>query len=185
MNRLNKALGLATRTLVLTTMLLPGALAVKAQTAKGGKVDPTWLHATTATKTAEFKLVAGMSDANGGMNFDGFSRGALVLTVPQGWTVVMHFKNDDPNLPHSVAIIADADPVPVGNVTLAFDHATSGRLDQGFSAGQGGDIRFVAGKAGSYLIFCAVPGHGVAGMWIRLTVSATADAPALATGPER
>lgn len=185
MNRLNNALDLATRTLVLTAMLLLGALAVGAQTAKGGKVDPTWLHATAATKTVEFKLVSGMSDANGGMNFNGFGRGALVLTVPQGWTVVMHYKNDDPNLPHSVAIIADADPVPVGNVTPAFDHATSGRLDQGFSAGQGGDIRFVAGKAGSFLIFCAVPGHGAAGMWIRLTVSATADAPTLTTGPER
>src|SRR2546430_7463006 len=80
------------------------------------------------------------------MNFNGFGRGGLVLTVPQGWTVVLHFKNEDPNLPHSVEVIPDAAPMPVGPVTPAFEHATTGRLDQGFSAGQGGDVRFVSGK---------------------------------------
>ncbi len=171
--------------LTLTGALLLGAVGARAQTAKGGKIDPTWLRVDVPTKTAEFKLVAGLSDANGGMNFNGFGRGALALTVPQGWTVVLHFKNQDPNLPHSVEVIPDATPMPVGPVTPAFEHATTGRLDQGFSAGQGAEVRFVSGKAGSFLIFCAVPGHGAAGMWIRLAVSETTDKPALATAAER
>jgi len=29
------------------------------------------------------------------------------------------------------------------------------------------------------MIFCAVPGHGLAGMWIRLSVSATEKRPTL------
>ena len=171
--------------LTLTGALLLGAVGARAQTAKGGNIDPTWLRVDVPSKTAEFKLVAGLSDANGGMNFNGFGRGALVLTVPQGWTVVLHFKNQDPNLPHSVEVIPDATPMPVGPVTPAFEHATTGRLDQGFSAGQGAEVRFVSGKAGSFLIFCAVPGHGAAGMWIRLAVSETTDKPALATAAER
>lgn len=170
--------------LTLTGALLLGAVGARAQTAKGGKIDPTWLRADAAKKTVEFKLVAGLSDANGGMNFDGFSRGGLALTVPQGWTVVLQFKNEEPNLPHSVEVIADGEAVPTGPVPPAFDHATSGRLDQGFPSGQGADVRFVAAKAGSFLIFCAVPGHGAAGMWIRLGVSKTADKPALATVPQ-
>ncbi len=150
------------RGLFLTSALLLGAATTaEAQSATGVRIDPAWLRADAVSKTAEFKLVGGLTELNGGMNFNGFSRGALVLTVPQGWNVVLHFKNQDPNLPHSVEIIP------------------------GFSAGQGTDVRFVAGKAGAFLIFCAVPGHGAAGMWIRLAVSPSADKPSLATAPER
>lgn len=173
------------RGLFLTGALLLGAAATVAQSAPGAKIDPAWLKADAASKTAEFKLVGGLSEVNGGMNFNGFSRGGLVVTAPVGWNVVLHFKNQDPNLPHSVEVIADGPAVPIGPVAPAFEHATTGQLDQGFGAGQGGDVRFVAGKAGAFLIFCAVPGHGAAGMWIRLNVSPTADKPSLATGPER
>ncbi len=176
---------LGARGLLLAGALLLGAVGAEAQTAKGGKIDPAWLRVDAATKSVEFRLVGGLTDLNGGMNFNGFSRGALVLTVPQGWNVVLHFKNQDPNLPHSVEVIPDADAVPSGPVPPAFEHAATGRVDQGFPAGQGADVRFVAGKAGSFLMFCAVPGHGAAGMWIRLAVSTTADKPALTTALER
>src|SRR6266568_7548062 len=173
------------RSLLLTGALLLGAVGARAQTTKGGKIEPTWLRADAASKTADFKLVAGLTEANGGMNFNGFGRGGLVLTVPRGWNVVFHFRNEDPNLPHSVEVIADAEAIPIGPVPPAFEHAMTGRIEQGFQTGQGTDVRFVAGKAGSFLIFCAVPGHGVAGMWIRLAVSDAVDKPALATGDPR
>ena len=172
------------RGLLLAGTLLLGAVGARAQSAKSGKIDPTWLRADAASKTAEFKLVAGLTEANGGMNFNGFGRGGLVLTVPRGWNVVLHFKNEDPNLPHSVEVIADAEVIPIGPVPPAFEHATTGRMEQGFPTGQGTDVRFVPGKAGSFLIFCAVPGHGVAGMWIRLAVSGAVDKPALAPAAE-
>ena len=171
--------------LLLAGALLLGAVGARAQTAKGGKIDPTWLRADAASKTVDFKLIAGLTEANGGMNFNGFGRGGLVLTVPQGWTVALHFKNEDANLPHSVEVIPEAAAIPTGPVRPAFEHATTGRLEQGFSTGQGAEIRFAAAKAGSFLIFCAVPGHGAAGMWIRLAVSEAADKPALATAAER
>ncbi len=170
-------------TSLMTGLLLLCAVGARAQTMKGGKIDPTWLRADAASKTADFKLVAGLTDANGGMNFNGFSQGGLVLTVPQGWNVVLHFTNEDPNLPHSVEIIAEGPAVPSGPVPPAFEHATTGRLEQGFTSGQGAEVRFVAGKNGTFLIFCAVPGHGAAGMWIRLAVSGSAATPALATAP--
>ena len=164
--------------------LLLGAVTANAQTAAAAKIDPTWLRSDAATKTAEFKVVAGLTGRNGGLNFNGFDKGGLHLTVPLGWKVVIHFKNEDQNLPHSVEIIADTGTMPLGPVPPAFDHAASNRLEQGVSAGQGGDIQFVTNKTGSFLIFCAVPGHGGAGMWIRLTVAASIDKPALATAAE-
>ena len=173
------------RRLTCLTVLLWGVGAAAAQTATGGKIDPTWLRTDAASKTVDFKLVAGLTNDNGGMNFNGFGRGGLVLTVPQGWTVALHFKNEDPNLPHSVEVVPEAAAIPTGPVPPAFEHATTGRLEQGFSTGQGAEIRFAAAKAGSFLIFCAVPGHGAAGMWVRLAVSEAADKPALATATER
>jgi len=169
------------RRLTCLTVLLWGVGAAAAQTATGGKIDPTWLRTDAAGKTVDFKLVTGLTNNNGGMNFNGFGRGGLVLTVPQGWTVALHFKNEDPNLPHSVEVIPEAAAIPTGPVPPAFEHATTGRLEQGFSTGQGAEIRFAAAKAGSFLIFCAVPGHGAAGMWIRLAVSEATGTPALAT----
>ena len=57
------------------------------------------------------------------------------------------------------------------------------RLAQGLEAGQEDDIKFVANKGGSYWIFCAVPGHGLAGMWIRFKVSRTDKRPTLTASP--
>src|SRR5437879_11917115 len=152
MRRLTRLTVRVQRALLLTGVLLLGAVGARAQTAKGAKADPAWLRTDAASKTVEFKLVAGLTEANGGMNFNGFGRGGLVLTVPQGWTVVLHFKNEDPNLPHSVEVIPDAAPMPVGPVTPAFEHATTGRPDQGHSAGQGADVRYVSGRDAPVLI---------------------------------
>lgn len=172
-------------TVVISAALLLGAVTAHAQSAAGQKIDPTWLRADAATKTAEFTLVGGLTSLNGGMNFNGFDKGGLTFTVPLGWNVVIRFKNEDQNLPHSVEIIHDTTALPIGPVPPAFDRATTGKLEQGFSAGQGSEIRFVAGKGGSFLIFCAVPGHGAAGMWIRFSISATAAKPTLETAPAR
>jgi len=49
----------------------------------------------------------------------------------------------------------------------------------GLPEGATDSLRFVASKTGSYMIFCAVPGHGLAGMWIRFKVSATEKRPTL------
>ena len=73
-------------------------------------------------------------------------------------------------------------PMPAGPVDPpAFARATTvaARLLQGLGSGETDSVRFVANKAGSYMIFCAVPGHGLAGMWIRLKVSATEKRPTL------
>ena len=78
-----------------------GAAAPVAARAQGGTaapapaVDPSWLQVGTGTKTATFQLVAGLTGLNGALNFNGFRDGGLTLTVPVGWTVVMHFRNHE------------------------------------------------------------------------------------------
>jgi len=166
-----------------------GAAAPVAPRAQGGTaapapaVDPSWLQVDSVTRMVTFQLVAGLTGLNGALNFNGFRDGELTLTVPLGWTVVMHFRNHDGMLPHSAEIIPDTHPLPTGPVAPAFPRAFTLRLDQGLISEQTDDIRFIADRGGSYLIFCGVPGHGAAGMWVRLEVLGSVRKPSLAATP--
>jgi uncharacterized cupredoxin-like copper-binding protein len=163
--------------------LAMAATALAAQAAP--RVDPTWLKSDSAASRAELTLVAGLTPANGGMNFNGAGTGTLTLTVPAHWTVAFHFRNNDQVLPHSVMVIAAVEPVPVSGARPAFAHAATRQPDQGVSPGGHEEVQFVADRAGSYMIYCAVPGHGPAGMWLRLEVSATAHQATLGVTPPK
>src|SRR2546428_1220507 len=131
------------------------------------QIDCNWLSVDTTAKTATFQLTAGLTQLNGGLNFNGFNDGKLSLTVPLNWTVVLRFVNHDANLPHSAEVVDTTKPMPAGPVEPpAFRRALTvqGRLLQGLGSGETDSVRFVANKAGSYMIFCAVPGHGLAGV---------------------
>ncbi len=166
------------------TRALIGALPVLAAGAlhaqNAPRINPAWLKADSATQTVQFDLVAGLSSANAGMNFNGFSNGQLQLVVPTGWHVVVHFRNQDQNLPHSAAVTHAIVPPPPSAPPVAFPHAATHRLDTGMPSDAHEDFRFDATQVGAYAFFCAVPGHGAAGMWIRLDVSPTATMPAMA-----
>jgi sulfocyanin SoxE-like protein len=173
-------------------MILPALLLMAAAraAAQGGEspasvpaIDPHWLAVDPATHTAEFQLTAGLTGLNGALNFNGFRDGGLTLTVPRDWTVVMHFRNHDGMLPHSAEVIADVHPLPAQPVEAAFPRAFTLSLADGLPPEGTDDVRFTADREGSYLIFCGVPGHGAAGMWIRLRVSAAARTALLAVSP--
>src|SRR6266576_5186910 len=123
------------------------------------QIDCNWLTVDTTAKTATFQLTAGLTQLNGGLNFNGFNDGKLTLTVPTNWTVVLRFANHDANLPHSAEVIDTTKPMPAGPVEpAAFPRAMTvqGRLLQGLGEGETDSVRFVANQAGSYLICCAV-----------------------------
>src|SRR6266567_3653806 len=149
------------------------------------RIDPTWLKVDSAAAKTEFSIVAGLTSANGGMNFNGAGAGGLTLTVPVKWTVVLHFRNNDQVLPHSVMVIPSTTPVPVTAGKPSFEHAVTHRADQGLPSDGHEDVQFVADRPGSYLLYCAVPGHGAAGMWIHLEVSSTAHQPELVATPPK
>jgi len=147
------------------------------------KVDSTWLSFDPAAKTAKFQLIAGLTGLNGALNFNGFRDGQLTLVIPVGWKAEIAFKNHDGMLPHSAEVISPQTPLPTQPVSAAIPRAFTLKLAEGLPP-QGTDVmRFAAQPAGEYLIFCGVPGHGAAGMWIRLQVSATAKTPALLLTP--
>ena len=146
-------------------------------------LDPSWMQVDTTTKTVTFQLVAGLTGLNGALNFNGFRDGGLTLTVPRGWNVLMQFRNHDGMLPHSAEVIDTVHPLPLQPVSPAFPKAFTVRLAEGIPSEGRDDLRFIADKGGSYLIFCGVPGHGAAGMWIRLVVWSSVPQPSLAATP--
>ena len=169
-------------TLAAMVGLVTLSLAVPAS-AQQQRVDPTWLSFDTAAKTVRFQLIAGLTGLNGALNFNGFRDGALTIVVPVGWQTEIDFRNHDGMLPHSAQVIAPQTPLPTQPVGPAIPRAFTFKLVEGLPSEATDIMRFAAQPAGEYLIFCGVPGHGAAGMWIRLRVSATATTPALLLTP--
>jgi hypothetical protein len=147
------------------------------------QVDAKWLSFDPATKTAKFQLIAGLTGVNGALNFNGFRDGGLTLVIPVGWKAEIAFTNHDGMLPHSAEVISPQTPLPVQPVSPAIPRAFTLKLATGLPPQATDVMRFAAKPPGEYLIFCGVPGHGAAGMWIRLRVSSTAEMPALLLTP--
>ncbi len=129
-----------------------------------------------ATHTVDVTIVAGKG---GGMDLNGYQRGAMTLTVPVGWQVVVHFENAGP-VPHSVAVLpAGAHQQVAPSGAPAFPGAMTANFSAGLPKGAKQTFTFDAIKAGIYEFICGCPAHGVTGMWDTLVVSATADAPSV------
>src|SRR5207237_9026838 len=89
--------------------------------------------------------------------------------------------------PHRRSELLHHHPLPTRRSSDLVDPAIARAFTFQLSAGLRSEatdvMRFAAQPAGEYLIFCGVPGHGAAGMKIRLRVSATAKTPALLLTP--
>jgi len=133
---------------------------------------------TARIKTVEFRLVAGQSAVNGSFNFNGYAKGALAVTVPVGWKVVIHYSNGSA-LRHSLDVIPYAGTQPDSAPPAVFVGASTKDLVDGIGVGKEETVIFVAGKAGTYEFLCGVLGHAQAGMWDRLIVVPTAAAPSV------
>jgi sulfocyanin len=148
--------------------------------------DSTWLKWNAATRTATFKLIAGVPGrAKSPFNFNGYTDGDLTLTVPENSTVVMNFVNDD-GTPHSAEVVGAQDPIPnMAPDQPAIPRAYTRAVSEGIAQFGTDVVRFKAAPAGNYLIFCGVPGHGLSGMWIRFQVSGDVQVPSLAETPSK
>lgn len=148
-----------------------GVVAALASTAAaGGATSPPsrWVTSSVQHHSATITLVAGLTNDDAGFNFDGYSKGKLVLTVPAGWTVHVVFRNAVA-LPHSVMVVAWSTKPTATHPKPAIKGAASPNPYAG--SPKGGKARFsFKAKAGKYRVICAVPGHDAAGMWDTLIV---------------
>lgn len=169
----------------MTKRLLPLlTLALVAGRVQAQTVDPAWMQVDSAAKRVSFALLAGTPGVNGGLNFNGFASGGLTFVVPTGWRVIMVFGNTDRALTHSFEVISPRSPLPIQAVAPTIAGAGSKEQLLGLAASAPPEtVRFEATPAGEYLVYCAVPGHGMAGMWVRLRIDGTAHAPSMIVTP--
>ena len=137
---------------------------------------PLAFSANVAARTVSFHLVAAHDQANSGFNFNGYGRGALAVSVPEGWRVSVTCENRGP-LNHSCAIVrgpGDSQPAIAG--------AASPNPVSGQAPGTTTAFEFTAQGQGTYRIACLVPGHEQAGMWDTFTVGAASGQPSAHVG---
>ena len=137
-----------------------------------------FLSYNAPTRTATLQLISGYDHTNSALNFNGGAKGNHTVVMPVGWTVKSTFVNRDRNLPHSAIIIDQVSPIPPMPPEPAFTRAYTIKLEEGLSESETDELTFKTTRAGKFLIFCGVPGHGVGGMYINLEVSEFAREPA-------
>ena len=137
---------------VIAALLVALSLAAKAPP------PPSRFLAVDAQRhSVKITLIASYDGANGGFNFDGYSR-YLMWTVPRGWTVHIACENRGP-LRHSCAVVR------AGSTRPAFRGAATPQPFRGLDPGQTARFTFRAGTTGVYRFACLVPGHETARMW--------------------
>jgi hypothetical protein len=157
-------------------ILAAGIVTAHAHVLAAQSVDPNWLKWDAASSTVTFELIAGSPAAKSPFNFNGFVGGDASLIVPPKSTVVLNFINKD-GTPHSAMVIEDKDPMPVMADAPAIPRALTRRAIEGLAQEATDVLRFTAPASGTYRIFCAVPGHGLSGMWIYFKVDPAAKEP--------
>jgi sulfocyanin len=137
---------------------------------------PAWTPAGAAGHTVEMNMVV-QPGVNAGYNYSGFAKGAMTVTVPTGWQVIIHFTNNG-DLAHSLIVLPFTPAPPaVPPTTPAFPGAATRDVQGGLAVKSTETITFTAGKAGAFQFVCGVPAHAVLGMWNKLTVSSSATQP--------
>lgn len=136
-------------------------------------------RAQATAHTVELTIVSGKTAGGGTLDFNGYQRGAMTVTVPVGWDVIVHYSNAGA-MPHSLAVLpAGAHQQAMPSAAPAFQGATTANFSSGLAKGAEQTFTFEAIKAGTYELICGGPGHAIAGMWDTLIVSPAAQAPSV------
>jgi hypothetical protein len=133
-------------------------------------------------KSVKVVLVATYNGANYGMNFNGYSHGKAVLTVPKDWQVKVTFINPSP-IPHSAIVIEKPDTKKLQVAEPYFPGGATPKHLVGLTLGKA-EFAFTPDEAGEFALACGFPAHAVAGHWLSFNVSADASAPTLQFGDQ-
>ena len=134
-------------------------------TGAGTPPDPrTYIKLDVATHTAVVTLIAGHPATDNQFNYDGYSSGALVLTVPVGWQVTIQCLNHG-TVPNSCAIVSNGAAIQ----PILAEWSTPDP-HRGLDPGQSSGFEFTATTPGSYRIASLVGGSEASGMWADLEV---------------
>ncbi len=145
-----------------------------------GLTTPDWYEYDEGSNHVTLEIVAGRTGDPNYWNFNGYVNGTTTIVVPEGAMVTINFSARDPMMGHSIGVAAfasnppatpSAQPVFEGAISSNATSPTGSTLE-----GQSESFTFTASQAGEYSLACFVPGHAIAGMWIRFNVSGSGEA---------
>ena len=145
-----------------------------------GITEADFLKLSDKPKTVKITLVATYSAANYGMNFNGYSHGKAVFTIPKDWTIEVTFINPSP-IPHSAVVVEKDTTKKLQMGDPYFDGAGVPKPEVGLSMTKA-EFKFVADETGEFALACGFPAHAINGHWLALNISETAKAPTLQLG---
>jgi FtsP/CotA-like multicopper oxidase with cupredoxin domain len=141
----------------------------------GPMTMPDWYVVDNDARTVHLTLTAGATPLQNHWNYNGAINGGLAITVPEGYTITIDQVNRDPNMAHSIGILAlpsnfamPPQPNPVFEGAIS-ESPTS--MMEATLPGETESIEFVADQAGTYGLVCFIPGHAAVGMWLYFTVA--------------
>jgi hypothetical protein len=145
-----------------------------------GITEADFLKLSDKPKTVKITLVATYSAANYGMNFNGYSHGKAIFTIPKDWTIEVTFINPSP-IPHSAVVVEKDTTKKLQMGEPYFDGAGVPKPEVGLSLTKA-EFSFVADETGEFALACGFPAHAINGHWLALNISDTAKAPTLQLG---
>ncbi len=145
-----------------------------------GITEADFLKLSDKPKTVKVTLIATFTAANYGMNFNGYSHGKAVFTIPKDWTVEVTFINPSP-IPHSAIVVERDQTKKLQMGEPYFEGAGVPKPEVGISLSKA-EFKFIADEEGEYAFACGFPAHAINGHWLTLNVSADAKAPTLQLG---
>jgi len=148
----------------------------------GGEQQQQFLTMGQKPKTLGLSLLAADGTVGGGLNFNGYNRGGMTITIPQGWTVNATFKNLAVQSPHSAVVTtAGETKKPQPDTTGVFPGSATPRASQGITSGTQ-YFDFKPDKQGTFVLLCGVPGHAVGGQWNYVKVVGPNAKPSITLG---
>jgi sulfocyanin SoxE-like protein len=131
-----------------------------------------YMHSFPATRSVVFTLIAGYPAGDIQFNYDGYTNGTLVITVPAGWLATVQCQNHG-TVPNSCAVVKSrSDTAPIESGWSTPDPT------RGLDPGQSAAFVFTPAEPGSYRIASLVGGNEASGMWADLEVT-TGGSPAM------
>jgi hypothetical protein len=145
---------------------------------------PAWMQLDNAQQTAVIDVLAAWNTNNGGLNFNGYANGEARLVIPVGWQVKVKLFNSSLDLAHSAVITrpypAGQFPIEAGPTEAAVPRAyTKSPVNGMYNDGDDFDFKPTESRVGEYYLLCGVTTHGIAGMWIHLSIRKDAPNPYL------
>ena len=127
-----------------------------------------WVSFDAANKTATLTVVANVPGTPSEFNYNGYTNGALVITVPKGWDVTVHC-NGDPaaTYAHSCTVVSGPNSKTPAFLGASLPDPTG----TGFvTAGEKKTFRFTPDALFVGRFACLLIGHESGGMWATFQV---------------